>query len=104
MSFFVGQETVQSASRVVWSMSYAGGVAPDLTDRDEWLAVYAFLRKALLQIPLSQPFRGPPRFEQGAFRYANIAHGDIAEFHGEEQIDHAGTKVYGLRYSGGLVR
>jgi hypothetical protein len=104
MGFFVGQETVQSGARVIWSMSYAGGVAPGITERDELLAIYATLRKALLQIPDSQPFRGPPQFERGEFRYANVAEGEIDDFHGEERILRAGRNVYRLRYGGGLIR
>jgi hypothetical protein len=104
MGFFVGQETVQSGSRVIWSMSYAGGVAADITDRREFSAIYAFLRKALLAIPEHSPFRGPPQYDDGALSYANIAQGDLGEFLGEEWITRDGVKVYGLRYGGGLIR
>ncbi len=41
MAFFVGQEVVTEHQQAIWSMSYAGGVSPDITDRDEILAVYA---------------------------------------------------------------
>ena len=104
MSFFVGQETVQAGPDVIWSMSYAGGVSPAIVDRNEFLSIYAFLRQALLTVRDDYPFRGSSQFENGSFRYANIPLGDVAEFHGEEQIYRAGIKVYGLRYSGGLVR
>ena len=104
MRFFVGQETVQAESDVIWSMSYAGGVSSDVTDRNELLSIYAFLRQALLAIRDDQPFRGPPQFENGSFRYVNDSMGDVAEFHGEEQIYRDGMKVYGLRFSGGLLR
>src|SRR5882724_12875777 len=50
MRFFVGQETVQAGADVIWSMSYAGGVAPTVVDRNEFFAIYAFLRQALLAI------------------------------------------------------
>ena len=104
MKFFVGQETVQAGPGVIWSMSYAGGVAPDVVDRNEFIAIYAFLRQALLAIRDDRPFRGPPQFENEGFRYVNTSSGDVAEFHGEEQIHRGGIKVYGLRYSGGLLR
>ena len=39
MTYFVGQEVVQAGERVIWSMSYAGGVLSDITDRGEVLAV-----------------------------------------------------------------
>ena len=104
MRFFVGQETVQVGQHVVWSMSYAGGVAATVVDRNEFLSIYAFLRQALLAIRDDRPFRGPPQFENESFRYVNTSSGDVAEFHGEEQIHRAGIKVYGLRYGGGLLR
>jgi|tagenome__1003787_1003787.scaffolds.fasta_scaffold20360854_1 hypothetical protein len=104
MRFFVGQETVQVGADVVWSMSYAGGVAPAVVGRNEFLAIYAFLRQALLAVRDDRPFRGPPQFENESFRYVNTSSGDVAEFHGEEQVHRGGVKVYGLRYSGGLLR
>ena len=104
MKFFVGQETVQAGEGVIWSMSYAGGVAPTVVDRNEFLAIYAFLRQALLAIRDDRPFRGPSQFENDSFRYVNTSSGDVAEFDGEEQIHRGGIKVYGLRYSGGLLR
>ena len=104
MRFFVGQETVQAGHGAIWSMSYSGGVVPAVVDRNEFLAIYAFLRQALLAVRDDRPFRGPPQLENGSIRYVNTSSGDVAEFHGEEQILHSGVKVYGLRYSGGLLR
>jgi hypothetical protein len=104
MRFFVGQETVQAGADVVWSMSYAGGISPEVRNREDILAVYAFLRRALLAVGDDRPFRGPPKFDDGDFRYFNTAQGQLAEFHGEEQISRAGVKLYGLRYQGGVVR
>jgi hypothetical protein len=104
MRFFVGQETVQAGTGAIWSMSYSGGVVPAVIDRSEFLAIYAFLRQALLAIRDDRPFRGPPQFEDDSFRYVNVSSGDVAEFHGEEQILRGGLKVYGLRYGGGLLR
>jgi hypothetical protein len=104
MKFFVGQETVQAGQHVIWSMSYAGGVSSGVTDREEFLAIYAFLRKALLAVRDDCPFRGPSQFDDGDFRYLNASQGEVAEFHGEEQVTRADMKVYGLRYQGGIVR
>lgn len=104
MSFFVGQETVNAGDRPLWSMSYAGGSSPDVTERAEVLAIYAFLRRALLLVDAARPFRGPADFAEGDFRYRNAVHGDVAGFHGEEQIVRAGRAVYALRYQGGLLR
>ena len=104
MKFFVGQETVQAGQHVIWSMSYAGGASSGVTDREEFLAIYAFLRKALLAVRDDSPFRGPSQFDDGDFRYLNTSQGEVTEFHGEEQVSRAGMKVYGLRYQGGIVR
>jgi hypothetical protein len=104
MGFFVGQETVQAGERVIWSMSYAGSVSSGITNRDELLAIYAFLRKALLAVEEALPFRGPAQFADVDFRYINTPQGDLAEFHGGEEVHRAGSKVYALRYQGGMIR
>ena len=65
MTYFVGQEVVQSGARVIWSMSYAGGLLPGIADRAEVAAIYAFLRQSLLRIEADTPFRGPLLFEEG---------------------------------------
>lgn len=66
MTFFVGQEVVTDKARAIWSMSYAGGVSSGITDREKFLGVYAFLRKALLCIGEDRPFRGPSQFDRTA--------------------------------------
>jgi hypothetical protein len=104
MAFFVGQEVVTDKQRAIWSMSYAGGVSPDIADRDKFLGVYAFLRKALLCIGEDRPFRGPSHFEQGSYRYVNTPEGELSGFHGAERIYLEGMPVYGLRYCGGIIR
>jgi len=104
MAYFVGQEVVQSGARVIWSMSYAGGVLPGIVDRAELGAIYAFLRRSLLLIQADAPFRGPRVFEEASFRYVNTPDGDVCGFSGAEQITRSGTKVYGLRYGGGMIR
>jgi hypothetical protein len=104
MAFFVGQEVVTDKGQAIWSMSYAGGVSPDITDPDKFLGVYAFLRKALLRIGEDRPFRGPLHFEQGGYRYVNTPEGGLSEFHGTERIYLEGMPVYGLRFGGGIIR
>ena len=73
-------------------------------DRDRFLAIYAFLRKALLRVSDARPFRGPSHFEEGDYCYLNSSDGEISEFHGTEQVCLQGTQVYALRYGGGNVR
>jgi len=104
MAFFVGQEVLTDKQRAIWSMSYAGGVSPDIADRGKMLDVYAFLRKALLCVGEDRPFRGPLHFELGSYRYADTSEGDFAGFHGTERIYLDGMPVYALRYSGGIIR
>jgi Domain of unknown function (DUF5680) len=105
MGFFVGQETVSRADRVIWSMSYSGGARADITDRDTFLAIYKFLRQALLGVSTEEPYRGPRLFEQAGMIYRNRVQGALDRFHGVETIDRVDdAPLYELRYSGGLLR
>jgi hypothetical protein len=105
MGFFVGQETVSRDDRVIWSMSYSGGVRAEITDRDTFLAIYRFLRQTLLGVSVDYPFRGPRLFEQAGMVYRNEVEGVLDRFHGVETIgQHDGVPLYELRYSGGLLR
>ena len=105
MGFFVGQETVSRDDRVIWSMSYSGGVRVEIMDRDTFLAIYRFLRQALLAISSDEPYRGPRRFEQAGMVYRNEVDGGLDRFHGVETIArHDEAPLYELRYSGDLLR
>lgn len=104
LACFAGQETVSLDDRVIWAMSYAGGIASEIRDRADVMAIYAFLRQALLRVSAGRPFRGPQMFEAGDFRYEDGGEGDIAAFRGTEHIRRAGTPVYRLDYCGGIVR
>lgn len=105
MGFFVGQETVSRDERVIWSMSYSGGVRAESTDRDTFLAIYKFLRQALLRVDVEEPYRGPRLFEQDGMAYRNEIEGGIDRFHGMETIARQdNTPLYELRYGGGLLR
>ncbi|HEV2155571.1 DUF5680 domain-containing protein [Bradyrhizobium sp.] len=105
MGFFAGQETVSRDDRVIWSMSYSGGVRAEITERDEFLAIYKFLRQALLGVSVEAPYRGPRLFEQMGMVYRNEIDGGLERFHGLETIArHDGAQLYELRYGGGLLR
>jgi hypothetical protein len=105
MGFFVGQETVSRDERVIWSMSYSGGARGEITDRDTFLAIYKFLRQALLAISVEEPYRGPRLFELARMVYRNEVEGGLDRFHGVETIARQnGAPLYELRYSGGLLR
>lgn len=105
MGFFVGQETVSRDERVIWSMSYSGGARAEITDRDTFLAIYKFLRQALLGVSVEEPYRGPRMFEQEGMVYRNEVEGTLDRFHGVETISRLdGRPLYEPRYSGGLLR
>lgn len=105
MGFFVGQETVSRDERVIWSMSYSGGVRAEITEREIFLAIYKFLRQALLRVGVEEPYRGPRLFEQDGMADRNEIEGGIDRFHGVETIARQdGTPLYELRYGGGLLR
>jgi Domain of unknown function (DUF5680) len=104
MARFSGQETVALDDRVIWSMVYCGGVAPDVTDDAVVAIIYSCLRQALYIVEAERPFRGPRSFGTGALRYADDGEGDIVSFRGTERITRGGALVYRLDYCGGLVR
>lgn len=104
MSFFVGQEVVSDDDRAIWSMSYAGGLGPGISDRKTVTATYAFLRKALLAVGEHRPFRGPAHFDEAEYSYLNASEGSLEAFHGLEQINLSGQLVFSLRYCGGRLR
>ena len=104
MAYFVGQEVVTAKEQAIWSMSYAGGVSPDIMEQGAVRAIYGFLRRAMLLVREERPFRGPPQFEDGDYCYADASQGGISDFYGAEQIHLRGKQVYALRYGGGLLR
>jgi hypothetical protein len=104
MARFAGQETVTLDQRVIWSMVYAGGVAPGIADEAEIAVTYDCLRQALRMVKAERPFRGPRTFAIGAFWYVDESDGDIASFSGTERILRDGAPVYRLDYNGGLIR
>ncbi|MBR0715103.1 DUF5680 domain-containing protein [Bradyrhizobium liaoningense] len=104
MGFFVGQETVSRDDTPIWSMCYSGGARPEITDRTTLLALYKFLRRALLAAGIEKPYRGPPVLSADDMTYRNDVEGSLDRFHGIETISKAGVQLYELRYSGGLLR
>jgi hypothetical protein len=104
MAFFVGQETVSKDERVTWSMSYSGGLRPEIVDRTQMLSTYEFLRQALLAVDRNSPYRGPASFSIGDKRYLNRVEGALDRFHGSEEISERNSTLYELHYSGGLLR
>ncbi|HZO75066.1 MAG TPA: DUF5680 domain-containing protein [Ktedonobacteraceae bacterium] len=104
MTYFVGQETVSFQQRPFWSMSYAGGIIAAITSPEEIRAIYNFLRGAMRQVTLEHPYRGPAKWQQGAYCYTDEHKGSLHAFWGHEIITFQAQPVYVLRYSGGLLR
>ena len=99
---FVGQEIVYFSGRPVWSMSYAGGLLPDV-EPSSASRIYDFLRKALRALPPELPLRGPALFEEANLRYSCHYTGSVERFHGSEVIADADIRLYELDFAGGLV-
>jgi hypothetical protein len=104
MARFAGQENVALDGRVIWSMVYGGGIAPDVTDAAVIAITYNYLRQALYIVEPARPFRGPRTFGSGGLRYSDDSEGDLASFRGTERITRDGALVYRLDYCGGLIR
>lgn len=99
---FVGQEIVYYDGRARWSMSYSGGLCPDVP-RSTTRAIYAFVRKALLAIPAELPLRGPALLKEGNMIYTCQSSGSLDRFHGLETIVDGDTPLYELHFSGGML-
>jgi len=102
---FSGQEIVWQNGVPVWSMVYWGMVlCYRRRTADEMSAIYNFLQKALSQVNVEAPFRGPEEYTEGDRRYEHYDGGDVYKFNGEECIYINGACVYSLYYHGGLVQ
>jgi len=98
---FSGQETVFYLGKVAWEMSYEGEVSDPAVEASQ---IYDFLKKALRQVTVFKPFRGPTHFMEGNFEYINKSEGDINKFQGKETIYFNNQEVYHLHYYGGAVK
>ena len=105
MRFFVGQETVQAGRgrHLVDELCGRRRIPPSSTATNFCRSTPSFVRRCLL-FAMTVRFAARRSSRMEASATSNTSLGDVAEFHGEEQIYRAGMKVYGLRYSGGLVR
>jgi len=97
---FGGEEVVWFKEKPVWLMNYYGGIEKNIVDSER---VFAFLRKALLQVSSDRPFRGPRAHKEGDFEYTDSSSGDITCFHGKEEIKYCAETIYRLTYSGGAI-
>lgn len=100
---FAGQEIVYRGDQAVWSMGYAGGLAPGVAPAAAG-RIYDALRAALAVPPPERPLRGPAEFQADDLHYRCAVVGDWREFHGAEAIhDDGGAGLYELRFCGGVV-
>ena len=88
-----GKEVVFFKEVPVWCMSYQGQTVDGLSEEFIEL-VFSFLKKALMNVDSSMPFRGPKSFVEGDFRYSFDFKGDYSYLVGQEQIHHNGKKVF----------
>jgi hypothetical protein len=106
LSLGQGQEIVRFKKYPVWAMAYHGGMLPG-HDTIETFAekTFKFLKKALMLVEESKPFRGPELYdpEDVRFRYVNLSEGDIKNFKGTECVFHTGYAVHKIDYLGGLM-
>lgn len=85
-------------------MAYSGGMLPEFQNNQDFAEkTFTFLKKALLLVDKSKPFRGPNRLKEGDFEYINACEGDIKDVSGREKILFKGEEVFIQNYIGGLV-
>ncbi len=84
-------------------MAYSGGMLPDYHDIEFAKKTFTFLKKALLLVDASRPFRGPTNLKEGDFEYVEHTEGDIRNFIGRETILYQGKDVFRQDYLGGLI-
>ncbi len=97
-----GQERVYLNGKVVWVMSYRGGIYDKYQSLH--LEAFNFLRICISKMPRDFPVRGPRRLIMGSWRYENKWKGDIKGFIGEENIYFKGKKICFRNYVGGLIK
>ena len=96
-----GREVVFFKNLPVYVMVYYGWVNKSAID---FKAVYKILQGALNLIPEDKPFRGPKKYNEDSFEYANVFEGEIDNFFGEEIITSKdGKEIYKAKYIGGLI-
>lgn len=93
---FIGEEGVWINNIPKWGMNYSGRVIHPKFSGD-------FLKKALINVPCSMPYRGPALFKSGQFTYHCSVEGTFQWFSGCEEIFYEDTKVYECKFHGGII-
>lgn len=100
-SSFIGHEIVWRNETPVWGLNYYGGPLGQHVDTN---AAYDFLKTALLALDhTTPPLRGPRIFTHNHYHYSNKIEGDLAQFHGIEEITRDNRIVCRHIYHGGLI-
>lgn len=97
-----GQEIVRFKEVPVWAMAYDGETMKQFRNETAF-KIYAFLKKALMQVEETKPFRGPEYFEEGNLVYISEVVGDIIRFIGQEKILLNGIEAFRQNFFGGLI-
>jgi len=99
-----GQEVVRFKGVPVWAMAYSGGMKlKDIGNEKLAKQTFDFLKKALMKVDVSKPFRGPQLFDEGPFRYYSLSKGDLTNFTLHEHIKYKGREVFSQECIGGLI-
>lgn len=102
--FAPGQETVYFQDKPIWAMAYAGGMKFEFHgDKNLTSETISFLKKALLAMDPSKPYRGPERFAEGDWRYDSTLIGNVKDFVGNEKIYFKEKLVFEQNFIGGIV-
>lgn len=99
-SDFIGEEAVWKDGQIIWGMNNFGKMLVDHIPE----GFGKFLQKALTQILVDAPYRGPHHFIQDEYGYLCSWSGTVDCFHGEEKISLKGKTVYLLMFHGGCVQ
>ncbi len=99
---YSGQTTIFYKGVACWNMVYFGKVLPHVDNKQY---IYDCLRPALMAASPNFPFRGPSVFiADNDLRYANIGHGNVVQFYGQESIkDENDECLFETYYFGGIV-
>lgn len=79
---FIGQEAVWYNGEAIWGMNYFGRMLIDEIPK----GFIECLKKALKNVPIEAPYRGPTRLQYEQYEYFCGWAGEIGSFTGSERI------------------
>lgn len=96
---FIGEEAVWFDQKPIWGMNYYGKMLVEKIPP----GFGAFLKSALLQVPMEMPYRGPEELIGKDFSYFCSVEGGLDWFRGKEFITMQGKRIYQLYFHGGEI-